>query len=202
MKKNLIVALAVVLGGVGVCSAWAEGKETLIPGFVEAKDAVVIGKDKAKAEAFEHAGVQENDVRELEIEVDFKQGTRVYEVDFTSAEFEYNYNVDAKSGEILHDHREYDDDYVAPVAERPAESKSSSASNTTDIGKDKAKAVALEHAGLSESKVSRLSVERDVDDGRVEYSVEFMANGKEYDYEISAKDGKILDVDVEREEAN
>ena len=141
----------------------------------------------------------------------------VYEVDFASGEFEYDYSVDVKLGEIVHTHREYDDDYVAPVEEKPAENKpaeskpaeskpteskssSSSTSGTADIGKEKAKSIALGNAGLSESQVSRLRVERDLDDGRVEYSVEFTANGKEYDYEISGSDGKILDVDVDRED--
>lgn len=171
----------------------------------KANDSAYIGKDKAKEAAFSNAGVKESDVRKLEIEIDYEYGAMVYEVDFASAEFEYDYSVNAKTGEILHNHREYDDDYVAPEVEKPVESKpvenkSSSASNTTDIGKGKAKSVALEHAGLSESQVLRLKVERDVDDGRVEYSVEFIANGKEYDYEISAKDGKILDIDVEKED--
>ena len=171
----------------------------------KANDSAYIGKDKAKEAAFSNAGVKESDVRKLEIEIDYEYGAMVYEVDFASAEFEYDYSVNAKTGEILHNHREYDDDYVAPEVEKPVESKpvenkSSSASNTTDIGKGKAKSVALGHAGLSESQVLRLKVERDVDDGRVEYSVEFIANGKEYDYEISAKDGKILDIDVEKED--
>ena len=58
----------------------------------------------------------------------------------------------------------------------------------------------MAHAGFAESEVTRLKVERDRDDGRIEYSVEFTANGKEYDYEISASDGKILDYDVEVED--
>lgn len=182
-----------------------------------ANDGDYIGKDKAKAAAFAHAGVKESDVRELEIEIDFEYGAMVYEVDFASGEFEYDYSVDVKSGEIVHTHREYDDDYVAPVEEKPAESKpaeskpaeskpteskssSSNTSSTADIGKEKAKSIALGNAGLSESQVSRLRVERDLEDGRVEYNVEFTANGKEYDYEISGSDGKILDVDVDRED--
>lgn len=168
----------------------------------KANDGEYIGKEKAKAAAFEHAGVKESDVRQLEIEIDFEHGAMVYEVDFASGEFEYDYSVDVKSGEIVHTHREYDDDYVKPNVEQPVENKpsNSNTSSTADIGKEKAKSLALKHAGLSESKVSRLRVERDLDDGRIEYSVEFAANGKEYDYEISGKDGKILDVDVDVED--
>ena len=67
----------------------------------------------------------------------------------------------------------------------------------TDIGKEKAKKIALEHAGLSESKVTRLQVEKDVDDGKVKYEVEFKSGNKEYSYEINGSNGKILDSEVE-----
>ena len=208
-----------------------------------------IGKDKAKAAAFAHAKVKESDVRELEIEMDYEYKTMVYKVDFASGEYEYDYTIDAKSGEVLHSHREYDDDYVAPAVKKEQEtvkkeettkeqestakkegnstsdkkqtsnkkqtsdtkknnttakkaetSTAKKEDNSTDIGREKAKSIALSHAGFSESSVSRLKVERDVDDGRIEYSVEFTVNGKEYDYEISGSNGKILDYDVEVED--
>ena len=213
-----------------------------------ATDSAYIGKDAAKAAAFSNAGVKEADVRDLEVEMDFEYSTMVYEVDFASGQYEYDYVIDAKSGEVLHSHREYDDDYVAATAKNDAtsstgttagtstdknsgttsstatnknsETTSSTATNknsgttstaaaskettttqeSADIGKEKAKAIALAHAGFAESEVTRLKVERDRDDGRIEYSVEFTANGKEYDYEISASDGKILDYDVEVED--
>ena len=181
----------------------------------KANDSAYIGKDKAKEAAFTHAGVKESDVRELEIDIDYEYGAMVYEVDFASAEFEYDYSVNAKTGEILHTHREYDDDYVASVVEKPAESKpveskpaenkpaassNSNNSSSTDIGKDKAKSIALGHAGTTESKTSYLRVEKEYDDGRLEYKVEFRVGNKEYDYEISGSSGKILDYDVDVED--
>jgi len=39
-----------------------------------------------------------------------------------------------------------------------------------------------------------------VDDGIPEYSVEFRHDGWEYDYEIHAQTGKILDWDKERDD--
>lgn len=67
------------------------------------------------------------------------------------------------------------------------------------IGKAKAKEVALDHAGLTYSDVSFVRVELDWDDGRAQYEVEFYAGNKEYDYEINAATGKILDVDFDIE---
>ena len=145
-------------------------------------------------------------VRGVEVDFDYEYGKMVYELDFASAEYEYDYSIDAKTGEVLHSHKELDDDYVAPIkkneAEKPVEKvekpvEAAKPAEATDIGKDKAKAIALSNAGLTESQVTRLHVERDRDDGRIEYNVEFTANGKEYDYEISGSSGKILDYDVE-----
>ena len=179
----------------------------------KASDSAYIGAEKAKEAAFKHAGVEAANVRGLEVDFDYEYGKMVYELDFASAEYEYDYSIDAKTGEVLYSHKELDDDYVAPVqkseavkpVEKPAEPVKQEATKpaeavkpaAADIGKEKAKSIALSNAGLSESQVTRLHVERDRDDGRIEYNVEFTANGKEYDYEISGSSGKILDYDVE-----
>lgn len=61
-----------------------------------------------------------------------------------------------------------------------------------DIGLEKAKKVALNHAGLRANEVTNLKAERDYDDGIVKYDVEFEKGRMEYDYEINAETGKIL----------
>lgn len=66
-----------------------------------------------------------------------------------------------------------------------------------DIGRDAALEAALGDAGVNESDTTRLKVSEDHDDGRKTYEVRFDADGKEYDYEIAAADGKILSADVE-----
>lgn len=65
------------------------------------------------------------------------------------------------------------------------------------ISAAKAKSIALAHAGFSENQVKYLRAEFDYDDGFAVYEVEFYADGMEYDYEISARTGKIIDVDRE-----
>ncbi len=65
-----------------------------------AKDAY-IGEEKANQIAFNHAGVAESNIYELEIEIDYEYGTMVYDVEFASGEKEYEYYIDAVSGEIL-----------------------------------------------------------------------------------------------------
>lgn len=42
-------------------------------------------------------------------------------------------------------------------------------------------------------------MDKEYDDGRLHYDVEFYSGNKEYDYEIAAKDGSILSVDMDIE---
>ena len=66
-----------------------------------------------------------------------------------------------------------------------------------DIGKEAALEAALQDAGVTEEEATRLKTSKDSDDGRTVYEIQFDANGTEYDYEIAAEDGTILNVDTE-----
>ena len=78
---------------------------------------------------------------------------------------------------------------------------SAAAQNASDsgmIGEEKAKEIALNHAGLTEDQTQRLWVKRDYDDGRSIYEVEFYGEGRdEYDYEIDAVTGEIVTFDTD-----
>ena len=68
-----------------------------------------------------------------------------------------------------------------------------------DLTKEEARQIALNHAGLTESQVTRLKTELDYDNGVPEYDVEFHFDGWEYDYEIDAQTGEILEWNKEIE---
>ena len=53
--------------------------------------------------------------------------------------------------------------------------------------------IALEMAGLKESQVSYLRIHKDRDDGRTVYEGSFVSGELEYEFEINAADGRILD---------
>lgn len=74
-----------------------------------------------------------------------------------------------------------------------------------DISADKAKGIALKDAGYSAQEVIRIKAEYEVDDGRKVWNVDFLAEDEkgrvvDYDYEISAADGRILERDWEFED--
>ncbi len=62
---------------------------------------------------------------------------------------------------------------------------------------DQAKAIALEHAGVSAADVDYIRMREDWDWGRTVYEVEFYAGSTEYDYDIDKDSGEILKADYE-----
>ena len=65
-----------------------------------------IGEKRAKAAAFAHAGVSEDAVRSVSVDPDVKNGVTVYEIEFVSGGVEYEYEINALTGEIVKVERE------------------------------------------------------------------------------------------------
>lgn len=68
-----------------------------------------------------------------------------------------------------------------------------------NITLEQAKEIALNHSELSSDKVKFIRAETGKDDGVDIYEIEFYYDQKEYDYEINAKDGAILEFDTDVE---
>ncbi len=68
-----------------------------------------ISKDKALEVALKHAGLKQDNIRDLEIELDDEKGVAVWEVDFESGNMEYSYDINAETGEIVKNKTERDD---------------------------------------------------------------------------------------------
>ena len=181
-----------------------------------ASDKAYIGEAEAKAAAVAHAGVKEAEITRYEVEMDYERGTMVYEIEFHHNGREYDYDIDAVTGEVLWSESERDDDYrpakqpqnsqneqpkEQPQDQHNSQQQSKPAlAEEGHIGKEAAKAAALAHAGLSESQVSRMKCELDREDGRVVYEIEFKCDGMEYEYEIDASSGSVLKYDKERDD--
>jgi len=67
-----------------------------------------IGRQAAIRAALAHAKFHESDVRRLKCELDREDGVMVYEVDFKKDGFEYDYDIDAKTGTIIKAKKERD----------------------------------------------------------------------------------------------
>lgn len=82
----------------------------------------------------------------------------------------------------------------APAATEstPAPAPSSNASADSYIGDQAAVDIALQNAGFAAGDVYDLEVELDLDDPNIHYDVNFKHGNTEYDYDIDAFNGTIL----------
>ena len=68
-----------------------------------------IGEEAAKKAALSHAGFDESAVTNLKVELDTDDGTVHYDVDFKQGGMEYDYDINATTGEIMKSKSEVDD---------------------------------------------------------------------------------------------
>lgn len=60
-----------------------------------------ITANDAKDAALRHAGLDETQVRDVDIDLDRDNGKLIYEVDFNSGDTEYDYDINAETGEVI-----------------------------------------------------------------------------------------------------
>lgn len=167
-----------------------------------------IGADKARQLALADAGVAPADARFLKSCLDWEDGKAVYEVEFCSAQTEYDYELDALTGAVLKkelDLPDFDwschDDYrIGRELRLDGENghhgedhghHSGSIQPPADlITVDRAKEIAVERLGSSVYAITKC--ELDFDGGVWQYELELRLNGAEYECELNASTGEIL----------
>jgi len=167
-----------------------------------------IGVERAKELALAHAGVKAQNARFLKTGLDWEDGRAVYEVEFCSQRTEYDYEVDALTGDILewdNDCEDFDwschDDYHIDRGlhlgwqnghhpEDHGHRGWSGAAPSGLLTNRQAQAKALEK--LPGGTVVKCELDYDDDNARWEYELELKLNGVEYECEINAATGEIL----------
>lgn len=168
-----------------------------------------ITAEEAQAIALAHAQLTKADVTYVHTALDHDDGRKEYEVEFYSGDREYDYEIDALTGDILSfdtelEHRragtEQEHHNNEPhSSERTADAPA--ASQTGELLTEAAvRAIALEHAGLTEADVRFEKVHLDKDDRTWDYDLEFRAGNVEYEYEIDAYTGRILESDMDHDD--
>ena len=130
---------------------------------------------KAKSIALKDAGLSESQIHDYEIELDNDNGVLHYDISFEKNGEDYDYEINAKTGKII-------------SVEKPQASVSKS-----QISKQKAKSIALKHAGVTANDISAFELELEKDDGVWKYEISFNVGRTEYDYTINAENGKIIE---------
>ena len=156
-----------------------------------------LSEDEIRAIVFSHAGVNANDVREFEIELDDEDGIWVYEVDFKAGNIEYDYVVNAVTGAIIRVETEIDDDpTAAPGTPRPT-AQPTQQPGSEFLSEDEIRAIVFSHAGVNANDVREFEIELDDEDGIWVYEVEFESGRHEYSYEVNALTGEIIDYEID-----
>ncbi len=137
-----------------------------------------ISRDQALQAALSDAALDSSSVSRSRIERDRDDGIVVYEVEFFSGDWEYDYVISAADGSILSVSRD--------------RFSRSGASNDIVLTEAEALQAAFTDSGAS-SDDYRIRLDRD--DRRMAYEVSFTAGGWAYSYKIDAVDGSVLDAD-------
>ena len=143
----------------------------------------LITEGEAASIAKEHAQV--TDCTMLPVKLDRDDGRQVYDVEFFTADGkEYDYEIDAATGEVL----SYDYD---------AERQAAAASGTASITEAEAKALVLAQVpGAAEENF--LEFKTDYDDGRLEYEGELFYDGMKYEFTVDGYSGTIREWESEK----
>lgn len=139
--------------------------------------------DEAKAIALKKAGLKEAAVTFTKAKLDNDDGRLVYEIDFITDTAKYDAEVDAVSGNVI----EWE------VEEKTTATKVTNVTTESEITLDEAKAIALKKAGLKETEVTFTKAKLEHDDGRRVYKIEFVKDRLEYEAEIDAKTGAVIE---------
>ena len=199
MKKIFIISI-LVLAVAG--AVFADGYYPAYGSVPQAR----ITDAQARSIAMKHAGVPEDKVINYYSHLKYDDGFLKYDVKFFYDQVEYEYDIDAVTGNILSMDRDmkiysYGQQPAPPVAQ--SVSKPAATTQTTQTGvkqqitSQDALSIALTHANVSESQIMLPRVKQDMEHGRLVYEVKFHVGYMEYDYDIDAYTGQVLKFDCD-----
>ena len=150
-----------------------------------------IGEDAALQAALEAAGISEADASRVRVSMDRDDGRVVYDVRFDVDQTEYDYEVLASDGQIVSSDVERRDDDGYDDDDR-------SRGSNADVAVSREEAIDIALAKVSGATENDIRIELDHDDGRYKYEGDIIYERVEYDFEIDANSGDILESSEER----
>ena len=145
-----------------------------------------IGEQAAQDAALAHAGVSAQNVSFVRTKLDWDNGRWQYEVEFYDQGTEYDYSIDAVTGEVLG--YDYDAEYYTANNNTAATQTAPGA----QISAEDAKAIALAHAGVSAQDAQRMEMGFDNEHGRAVYEFEWRVGWTEYSCDVDANTGEVV----------
>ena len=169
MKKSKYAMIACLVVALGIGGIALSNKNS-----VKAK----VSLQDARNIVLDHANIKEDDVLLLKID---EEGNN-YEIDVETSNFHYDYKINMKTGKVEKVEKE------ETIVNVEYQGKM--------ISNNEAQYIALNHANLTNNKVTNLKVENDIENKHECYEVEFNYKDKEYEYHILKKGGTILSYEI------
>lgn len=162
--------------------------------------ASTIGEQRAQEIALERAEAGNATVTDLHL--DREDGRLVYEGDMKDDSYRYEFEIDAQSGDVLKWEKEARRNQNTGSGTGSQNGQSSGNQNSgsqaeaNTIGTDAASSIALGKAQAGDARITEIQLDRE--DGRTVYEGEMRDSSFEYDFEIDAYSGDVMQWDVER----
>ncbi|MGN1418709.1 MAG: PepSY domain-containing protein, partial [Acutalibacteraceae bacterium] len=152
-------------------------------------------KEEIKQNVLQMNGLTASDYKIFEIEMEIENSKAVYEVEFVANGIKYEYEIDAVTGDVLSfssEALETEAPQTTSASDTSSQGTQSSEKSGLYIGTQKAKEIAFEHSQIKDTDKIAVEIEFGYNNGVV-YCVEFDYDGMEYEYEINAHTGEIVD---------
>ncbi|MCD8161688.1 MAG: PepSY domain-containing protein, partial [Clostridiales bacterium] len=153
-------------------------------------EAAQLTLEEARTAALADAGLTAEEVTFTQGKLDEDDGITVYDIEFYTDTHEYEYEINAATGAVYSKSKET----LTTAGTGNTDTTTEAAGQLT---LDEAKAVALADAGAAEADVTYTKAKLDTEDGAAVYDIEFYTATQEFEYEINAATGAIVDKSVE-----
>ncbi len=147
-------------------------------------NSVIISKSEVKRIIINDMNIEETDVHFDDIDLELDEG--YYSVELYYNNKEYNYKINCQTGAIIHTDFKSDTTDNVPTNE-----------DNNYLSLKELETIALNYVGANKDNVTFIKEEKDYDNGELIYDIEFIYNKYEYEFEISAIDGRIIEYSKE-----
>ena len=172
------------------CHNTTAGSATMVNGGIT--------EQEAKNIAAGNAGVTEEQIQYITVKQDWDDGRARYEVEFTAAGVEYDYELDASDGRILSA-----DSEVIDKGYRASQNGTTGSKNATGTSQTAPGGVSIETAKqtvmdrIPGIDAANIYIHPDYDDGISLYEGEAYYAEVKYEFEINAENGNIISWEAE-----
>lgn len=204
MKKKLLssAVIAALVCSVVLFASCSDNKTSQAPlnnaaaSRQEAQTATLSGisSDDAIEAALNHAAVKRENAEFTKIKLDSDSETPEYEIEFFTDGKKYDYEISAIDGKILKS--EIEEDNSSANSSGTASVSAEKSEKSGYISVDAAMEAAINNANAADAVVVKAKF--DGDDIIPHYDIELVSGDYEYDYEINAKTGAVIDFEKEK----